>query len=80
MVISITNAEYLGEYRIRLRFSDNVERVIDLGPFLTRSLNPMTRKYLDRKEFENFSIDHGDLVWNDHEMCFPIWDLHEGRV
>ena len=40
----------------------------------------MTRKYLDKSLFRNFSLAYGDLIWNDYEMCFPIWDLHEGKV
>ena len=40
----------------------------------------MTKKYLDIKLFENFSIDYGDIISNDYQMCFPIWDLHEGTI
>jgi len=40
----------------------------------------MSRKYLDEKEFKNYSIVYGDIIWNDYEMCFPIWDLHEGTI
>ncbi len=40
----------------------------------------MTRKYLDKEYFKAFSVEYGDLVWNDYELCFPIWDLHEGRL
>ena len=48
--------------------------------FLNNAKNPMTRKYLDKKVFKNFSINYGDIIWNDYEMCFPIWDLHEGNI
>ena len=24
--------------------------------------------------------NYGDVIWNDYEMCFPIWDLHEGII
>jgi len=40
----------------------------------------MTRKFLDKKLFKNYSINYGDIIWNDYEMCFPIWDLHEGKI
>ena len=42
--------------------------------------NPMTRKFLDINEFKKFKIEHGDLVWNDYEMCFPIIDLYEDNI
>lgn len=40
----------------------------------------MTKKYLDKELFKSFTIAYGDLIWNDYEMCFPIWDLHEGKI
>lgn len=42
--------------------------------------NPMTKNYLDTKLFRGFTIEHGDIVWNDYELGFPIWDLYEGKV
>jgi len=80
MVITINKAEYLKGHTIRLLFSDGVEQTIDFSKFLEHSRNPMTRKYLDKKEFSEFSVAYGDLMWNDFEMCFPIWDLHEGKI
>ncbi|HZK08227.1 MAG TPA: DUF2442 domain-containing protein [Bacteroidales bacterium] len=80
MVISITKADYIGGYKIKFSFSDGVERLIDFSRFLKNAKNPMTRKFLDEKRFRNYSIDYGDIIWNDYEMCFPIWDLHEGKI
>ncbi len=80
MVITITNAEYLGDYRIKLFFSDGMEKEIDFEIFLRNAKNPMARKYLDEKLFRNFKIEYGDIIWNDYEMCFPIWNLYEGKI
>ncbi len=80
MVISINKAEYIREYMINFKFSDGVERLIDFSSFLKNARNPMTKKYLDKQLFKKYSIDYGDIIWNDYEMCFPIWDLHEGKI
>ena len=80
MVVSIIKAEYLGEYKINVSFSDGLSRLIDFYDFLSCAKNPMTKKYLDTKLFKNYSIQFGDIIWNDYEMCFPIWDLHEGKI
>jgi len=80
MVISINKAEYLGDYKIKFMFSDETERIIDFSNFLQNARNPMTRKYLDKQLFRKYSIQYGDIVWNDYEMCFPVWDLHEGKI
>jgi len=44
------------------------------------SLNPLIRAYLDLDKFKNFSIEYGNLFWNDYDLCFPIADLYEGRI
>jgi hypothetical protein len=80
MVISIVKPEYLSDYEIRFYFSDGNEKVINFLPFLDEARNPMTRKYLDEKLFKDYSIQHGDIVWNNFEMCFPILELHEGII
>lgn len=80
MVISIIDAEYVQGYKIKFHFSDRTLNVMDFEEFLSQSKNPMTRKYLDIDLFKNFSIKHGDIQWNDYELCFPIWNLYEGKL
>ena len=80
MVIEIKSAKYLGDYKVQLSFSDKTNRVIDFKAFLSKALNPMTTQYKDKRKFSSFQIKYGDLVWGDYEMCFPIWDLHEGKL
>ncbi|MFA6571112.1 MAG: hypothetical protein WCT77_07730 [Bacteroidota bacterium] len=42
MTITIKNAEYLGNYKIKLFFSDNQDKIIDFGEFLKNAKNTMT--------------------------------------
>lgn len=79
-VIEIVQVERLSEYTLRLNFSDGFTRVVDFEPFLSNSPNPMIRAYLDPKKFGAFRLEHGDLVWNDFGLCFPIADLYEGTL
>ena len=80
MVISILSAKYIRDYRIEFSFSDGVQNTIDFSDFLLKAKNPMTKKFIDKQLFQNFTIEYGDIIWNDYEMCFPIWDLHEGKI
>jgi hypothetical protein len=80
MIISIQEVSYKGDYKINFQFSDGVERTIDFEEFLKKSKNPMTTKYLNKELFKSFTLDYGDIVWNNYEMCFPIWDLHKGEI
>jgi len=79
-VINVKSAEYRQDYKLRLVFSDAKECIVDFGPFLHSSFNPMIRKYLDQAEFKNFTIEYGDLYWNDYDLCFPVADLYENRI
>jgi hypothetical protein len=80
MVISISNAIYLEDYKISFSFSDQTNRMIDFYPFLQNAKNPMVKKYLNKPLFRNFKIEYGDIQWNDYELCFPIWDLYQGDI
>jgi len=79
-VIEIVKAQYLDGSRIHLWFNDGTDRIVDFGPFLCRKRHPVFKKYLDVNEFRTFRVLHGNLDWNDYEMCFPIADLYEGKV
>ncbi|PSR55342.1 DUF2442 domain-containing protein [Adhaeribacter arboris] len=80
MVVAIDKAVYLGGYRIKFDFSERVSQTIEAENFLKSAKNSMTKMYLDKNIFQGFRIEYGDIVWNDYEMCFPIWDLHEGKI
>jgi len=80
MKIAIEKAEYQQEFQIKLLFSDKSEQVIDFSEVLQTAKNPMTRKYLDLDKFKQFTVEFGDLMWNDYEMCFPTWDLYRNAL
>ena len=80
MIIIILGINYISDYKINFLFSDGVEKTIDFEPFLKSSKNPMTTKYLNKTLFKSFSLEYGDIVWNDYELCFPVWDLHNGKI
>jgi hypothetical protein len=79
-IVDIKNVVYIDDYRLKIRFNDDTERIVDFGNFLNNSLNPMIRKYLDIKKFKEFTVEYGDLLWNDYDLCFPIADLYENKI
>lgn len=80
MNIEIIKAEYCDNYNIKLEFMDKTTRVINFENFLKQAQNPLTRKYLEIKHFKEFTIEYGDLIWNDYELCFPIYDLYYDKI
>ncbi len=79
-VINVEKVKYLNGYKLELSFNDGVKQVIDFGPFLSNSLNPLINKYLALKEFKKYELDNGDLIWNDYDLCFPVADLYENNI
>jgi len=78
--LKITTAVYIGNYTIRINFNDGTEKLVNFKQFLSKSLHPSIRKYLDDAYFSNYEIVNGNLNWNDYDMIFPIWDLYRGRI
>lgn len=79
-ILEIKTANYLGDFAVRVLFSNGFSRLVDFKPFLELSLHPSIRKYLDEKMFKDFQIIDGNLNWNDYDLIFPIIDLYEGRI
>ena len=78
--LKIESAKYLSDYVIRIKFSDGNERLVDFKPFLSKSLHPSIKKYLDEAKFSNFSLTDGNLNWNDYDLIFPLSDLYYGQL
>lgn len=79
-IIHIERAELVEGYKIKISFSDATQQIVDFGSFLTKSQNPLIRAYLDPKRFRQFSVQDGDLLWGDYELCFPVADLYEANI
>ncbi len=79
-LIEIKSAKYIGDYAVRILFSDGVNLLVDFKPFLESSLHPAIKKYLNELNFKNFKIIDGNLNWNDYDMIFPINNLYEGKL
>lgn len=78
--INIVSAEAAGELKLRLGFDDGATQVVNFKPFLMQAQHPDIRAFLDPEKFTNFRIEHGDLVWGDYELCFPIIDLYRNTL
>ena len=77
ILISATKTE---KYRIQLHFDDGAEQEVDFEPFLSYSLHPDIRAYLDPVRFGSFRVEYGELVWGDYDLCFPVIDLYHNQI
>lgn len=79
-IVNIASAAWIGDHRIRLQFDDGTVQDVDFGPFLSRSLHPDIRAFLELTRFQTFRVEYGELIWGDYELCFPIMDLYNNRI
>ena len=79
-LIEINDAQYIGDFAIKIKFNDGIEKLVDFKPFLLKSLHPSIKKYLNEKKFKDFKIVDGNLNWNDYDLIFPVADLYEGFI
>ncbi len=79
--ISVTNAEYLSGYKIKIHFNDSNEQIVDLENFFSTHSHPQYNKYKNPEFFKKFKIESGNLVWGkDWDLIFPVYDLYRGRI
>jgi len=79
-IINIISADLVGDYRIRLGFDDGTAQTVDFRSFLTASLHPDIRCWLDPARFSSFRIEYGELIWGDYDLCFPVIDLYRNDL
>lgn len=78
--LKISSAQYLSDYAIRLHFNNGVDKLVDFKSFLTNSMHPSIKKYLNENIFSKYKIINGNLNWNDYDLIFPIENLYEGKI
>ncbi len=78
--IEIKSVLYIGDYAIRIFFSDGSDKLVDFKPFLESSVHPSIRKYLDETKFKDYQIVDGNINWNNYDLIFPIEDLIKGKI
>ena len=79
-VIEIKSAIYVGNFVIRIDFNDGSVQSVDFKPFLSHTLHPSIRQYLNEDKFQKFVVADGNLNWNDYELNFPIEELYKGQI
>lgn len=81
MRVYVVRAEYAGDVKLHIFFSDGTSQVVDFRPFIISHPHPQYNRYIEPKNFKKFYIDHGNVVWGKNwDMIFPIEQLHRGAI
>ncbi len=81
MSISVIKAEYIEGLVLKITFSDNTQKNVDFKPLLSAREHPIFKFYRKVKNFKQFTIENGKLVWGeDWDLIFPTTQLYEGNI
>ena len=79
MLLEVKEAEYVGGYRVRLRFNDGYEGIAYLGLFLARERRSIFEPLKDKDYFRRFRVHLNTISW-DNEADFAPEFLRELAV
>lgn len=74
MLIKVIKAQYLGEYKISLKFNDGSEGIVDLKNHLWGTVfEPLN----DQSQFAKFTLDNWTICWDNGADLAPefLYDL-----
>jgi len=63
---NVIEAEYLGEYRIRMLFEDNAAGIADLSSYISKGV--VLKPFKVISYFANFKLENGTLTWGNGEL------------
>ena len=74
-LIWINNAEYLGDYRLALSFSNGKERIVDVKDYILT--HPLFSPLQDKQQFSRFQLDGWTVSWQDGKLDLAPEYLYE---
>ena len=66
MYFDVTNATYIGNYQIDLRFADGSTGKVDFAKFMDEG--SVLSKLKDVAVFKSFGIEYGTVVWKSEDL------------
>lgn len=79
--ISIKQADYISDLKIKFIFSDNTSQLIDFEQFFLKRPHPQYDKYKNPKFFKIFEL-HGDMItWGKNwDLDFRVENLYNNNL
>ena len=62
-MLQLSDAEYLGDYRVRFVFDNGREGVADLHPMIFDDPRPLFAPLRDKAAFQQLFVEDGALCW-----------------
>ena len=63
MILNVTKANYIDDFKIRILFNDGVDKIIDFKEYINKKKHPFFQPLKNTNEFKKFHI-HKTIVWD----------------
>jgi len=63
-LLSVISAEYIGDYKIKVRFDDSTSGIADFRQKVSTDHRPIIRELFDLKKFKAFTVEADTIVWD----------------
>ncbi len=74
MILHVTKADYIDEFKIKISFNDGLEKIVDLRSYISSKKHPFFQSLKQVDEFKKFHV-HKTLVWDNGADIAPEY-LH----
>jgi hypothetical protein len=75
MILHVTKAQHLEEFRVKVWFNDGLEKIVDLKNYINSKKHPFFQPLKQVEEFKKFQV-HKTLVWDNGADIAPEY-LHD---
>jgi len=75
MILHVTKADYITEFKVKVLFNDGLEKIIDLKNYINSKKHPFFQPLKQVNEFKKFHVNK-TLVWDNGADIAPEY-LHD---
>ena len=56
MILNITKADYINDFKVKILFNDGLEKIVDLKNYINSKKHPFFQPLKEVEEFKNFKF------------------------
>ena len=75
MILHVTKADYINEFKIKISFNDGLEKIVDLKNYISSKKHSFIQPLKQVDEFKKSQV-HKTLVWDNGADIAPEY-LHD---
>ncbi len=79
--LKIIKADCVADLKVKIKFSDNTEKVVDFEPFIMHRPHRSFNYYRKPENFKKFKIEYSNVVWGENwDVILPVEQLYQKKI